>query len=58
MARTRTTTRKSTRGRVPRHQLAPHGPRPKPAMGERLRVELAEVTAKRNAIQQCLEQVT
>jgi hypothetical protein len=27
-------------------------------MEERLRVELAEVTAQRNTVQQCLEQVT
>jgi hypothetical protein len=58
MARTRTTTRKSTGGRVPQHQLAPREPRPEPPMEERLRAELAEVTAKRNAVQQRLEQVT
>jgi hypothetical protein len=58
MARTRTTTRKSTGGRAPRHQLAPHKPYPKPTETERLRAELAEVTAARNAAQQRLEQVT
>jgi hypothetical protein len=58
MARTRTTARKSTGGRVPWHQLAPHEPCPEPTMEERLRAELAKVTAERNAVQQCLEQVT
>jgi hypothetical protein len=58
MSRTRTTARKSTEGRVPRHQLAPREPRPEPTVEERLRAELAEVTAKRNTVQQCLEQVT
>jgi hypothetical protein len=58
MARTRTTTHKSTEGRAPRHQLAPHEPRPKPTEEERLRAELAEVTAERNVVQQRLEQVT
>jgi hypothetical protein len=58
MAHTKKTARKSTRGRVPRHQLAPHEPRPEPTVEERLRVELAEVTAERNAAQQRLEQVT
>jgi hypothetical protein len=58
MAHTRTTARKSTRGRVPWHQLAPHEPHPKPTMEERLRAELADVTAERNAVQQRLEQVT
>jgi hypothetical protein len=58
MARTRTTARKSTGGRVPRHQLAPREPRSEPTVEERLRTELAEVTAKRNAVQQCMEQVT
>jgi hypothetical protein len=43
---------------VPRHQLAPREPRPKPTMEERLRVELAEVTTEINEVQQCLEQVT
>jgi hypothetical protein len=42
---------------VPRHQLAPREPRPEPTLEERLRVELAQVTAKRNAVQQRLEQV-
>jgi hypothetical protein len=34
---------KSTGGRAPQHQLAPHEPRPEPTMEERLRVELAQV---------------
>jgi hypothetical protein len=58
MARTRTTAHKSTGGRAPRHQLAPHEPRPKPTEEKRLRAELAEVAAERNAVQQRLEQVT
>jgi hypothetical protein len=58
MARTKRTARKSTRGRVPRHQLAPREPRPEPTMEERPRAELVEVTAERNAAQQCLGQVT
>jgi hypothetical protein len=58
MARTKRTTRKSTGGRVPRHQLAPCEPRPKPTEAERLRAELAEVIAARYAAQQHLEQVT
>jgi hypothetical protein len=58
MARTRTTARKSTEGRVPWHQLAPHEPRPEPTLEEKLRAELAKVTAERNAVQQRLEQVT
>jgi hypothetical protein len=58
MARTKTTARKSIGGRVPRHQLAPCGPHPKPTVEERLRAELAEVTAARNVVQQRLEQVT
>jgi hypothetical protein len=58
MARTRTTARKSTGGWVPRHQLAPHEPRPEPTVEESLRVELAEVTAESNVVQQRLEQVT
>jgi hypothetical protein len=58
MARTRTTARKSTGGRVPQHQLAPREPRPKPTVEERMRAELAKVTAKRNVVQQCLEQLT
>jgi hypothetical protein len=58
MARTRTTTRKSTGGRAPHHQLAPREPCPEPTEEERLRAELAQVTAERNAIQQRLEQVT
>jgi hypothetical protein len=56
MARTQTTTRKSTGGRVPWHQLAPHEPRPEPTVEERLREELAEVTAEWNVVQQHLEQ--
>jgi hypothetical protein len=55
MARTKSTARKSTGGRVPRHQLAPREPRPEPTAEERLRAELGEVTAERNAVQQCLE---
>jgi hypothetical protein len=51
MACTKTTAHKSTRGRAPRHPLAPHEPRPKPTKEERLRAELAEVTAKRNVVQ-------
>jgi hypothetical protein len=51
MAHTRTTARKSTGGMVPQHQLAPHEPRPKPTMEERLRAELAEVTTEINAVQ-------
>jgi hypothetical protein len=58
MARTRTTARKSTGGRVPRHQLTPREPCPKPTVEERLRAELVEVTAERNAVQQHLKQVT
>jgi hypothetical protein len=58
MARTKKTAHKSTRGRAPWHQLAPREPHPKPTEAERLRVELAGVTAVRNAAQQCLEQVT
>jgi transcriptional regulator NrdR family protein len=57
MARTKRTARKSTGGRVPRHQLAPREPRPEPTEAERLRAELAEVTAARNVAQQQLEQV-
>ena len=43
---------------MPRHQLAPHEPRPEPTEEERLRAELARVTAERSAAQQRLEQVT
>jgi hypothetical protein len=57
MARTKRTAHKSTRGRAPRHQLAPREPRPEPTEVERLRAKLAEVTAARNAVQQQLEQV-
>jgi chromosome segregation ATPase len=57
MARTKRTARNSTGGRVSRHQLAPREPRPEPTEAERLRAELAEVTAARNAAQQQLEQV-
>jgi hypothetical protein len=57
MARPKRTARKSTGGRVPRHQLAPHELRPEPTEAKRLRAELAEVTAARNATQQQLEQV-
>jgi hypothetical protein len=58
MSRTKSTARKSTRGRAPHHQLAPREPRPEPTKEERLRAELAQVTAKRNAVQQSLGQVT
>jgi hypothetical protein len=58
MARTRTIAHKSTGGRAPLHQLAPHEPRPEPTEEKRLRAELVEVTAERNAVQQRLEQVT
>jgi hypothetical protein len=58
MACTKTTAHKSTKGRAPHHQLAPCEPRPKPTKEERLRAELAEVTAERNAVRQRLEQVT
>jgi hypothetical protein len=57
MARTKRTARKSTRGRAPRHQLTPREPRTEPTEVERLRAELAEVTAARNAVRQQLEQV-
>jgi hypothetical protein len=50
MAHTKTTARKSTGGRAPRHPLAPREPRPKPTEEERLRAKLAEVTAERNAV--------
>ena len=58
MARTKHTARKSVEGRAPRHQLAPREPRPEPTEVERLRTELARVTAERNAAQHRLEQVT
>ena len=58
MARTKRTARKSAGGRVPRHQLAPREPRPKPTEAKRLRAELARVTAERSAAQHHLEQVT
>ena len=58
MARTKCTTRKSAGGRAPHHQLAPREPRPKPTEAERLRVELARVTAERSVAQHRLEQVT
>jgi hypothetical protein len=57
MARIKRTARKSTGGRAPQHQLAPREPRPEPTEAERLRAELAEVTATRDAAQQQLEQV-
>jgi hypothetical protein len=57
MARTKRTARKSTRGWAPRHQLAPREPRLEPTEAERLRAELAEVTAARDVAQQHLEQV-
>ena len=43
---------------MPHHQLAPREPRPEPTEEERLRAELARVTAERSAAQQRLEQVT
>ena len=58
MARTKRTARKSAGGRAPHHRLAPHEPRSEPTEEERLRAELARVTAERNAAQQHLEQVT
>jgi len=58
MARTKRTARKSAGGRAPRHRLAPREPRPEPTEAERLRAELAQVTAERTAVQQRLEQVT
>ena len=58
MARTKRTARKSAGGRAPRHRLAPREPRPEPTEEERLRAELARVTAERTAVQQRLEQVT
>jgi hypothetical protein len=57
MARTKMTARKPTGGRAPRHQLTPREPCPEPTEVERLRAELAEVTAARNAARQQLEQV-
>ena len=58
MACMKLTACKSARGRVPCHRLAPCEPRPKPTEVERLRIELARVTAERNAAQHRLEQVT
>jgi hypothetical protein len=52
MARTKSTARKSTGGRAPRRQLAPREPRPEPTVEERLRAELAQVTAEKNTVQQ------
>jgi transposase-like protein len=57
MARTKRTARKSTGGWAPRHHLTPREPCPEPTEAERLRDELAEVTAARDAAQQHLEQV-
>ena len=48
MARMKLTARKSTRGRAPRHRLAPREPHLEPTEAERLRTELARVTAERN----------
>ena len=50
MARTKRTARKSAGGRAPRHRLAPREPRPEPTEEERLRAELARVTAERTAV--------
>ena len=58
MARTKLTARKSTGGRAPHHRLAPCEPCPEPTEAERLRAELAWVTAEKNAAQHRLEQVT
>ena len=58
MARTKRTACKFAGGRAPHHQLAPHEPRPEPTEEERLRAELARVTAERSAAQHRLEQVT
>ena len=58
MARMKLTACKSAGGRVPRHRLAPREPHPDPTEEERLRTELARVTAERNAAQHRLEQVT
>ena len=58
MACTKSTAHKSAGGRASRHQLAPHEPCPEPTEEERLRAELARVTAERSAAQQRLEQVT
>ena len=55
---TKCTAHKSARGRAPHHRLAPREPRVEPTEEERLRAELARVTAERNAAQQRLEQVT
>jgi hypothetical protein len=49
MARTKGTARKSAGGRAPRHYLAPREPCPEPTEAERLRAELAEMTAARDA---------
>jgi hypothetical protein len=57
MAHTKRTARKSTGGRAPHHQLAPREPRPEPTEVERLRAELAKVTAVRNTARRQLEQV-
>ena len=57
MARTKLTARKSAGGRVPRHRLAPREPHLEPTEAERLRTELAWVTAERNAAHQHLEKV-
>ena len=58
MACTKRTARKSTGGSAPHHQLTPREPRLEPTEAERLRVELARVTAKRSVAQHHLEQVT
>jgi hypothetical protein len=50
MARTKTIAHKSTRGRAPRHPLAPCEPCHEPTEEERLRAELAQVTTERNAV--------
>jgi hypothetical protein len=58
MARTKGTAHKSAGDRAPRHQFTPREPCPEPTEAERLRAELAEVIAARDAAQQHLEQVT
>ena len=54
MARMKLTARKSAGGKAPHHRLASR----EPTEAERLRTELARVTAERNAAQHRLEQVT
>ena len=58
MACMKLTACKSARGMAPHHRLAPREPRPEPTEVERLRAELAQVTAERTTAQHRLEQVT